>query len=67
MVTYKPRNKIEFLKIFEELIQLPKETAEDLMRYVFDERYTFLFADCTTGEVYKKFDLININENATQS
>ena len=67
LVTYKPRNKIEFLKIFEELIQLPKETAEDLMRYVFDERYTFLFADCTTGEVYKKFDLIKINENATQS
>jgi Cdc6-like AAA superfamily ATPase len=63
LVTYKPRNKLEFLKIFEELIQLPKETAEDLMRYVYDKKYAFLFADCSTGEVFKNFDLIRINDD----
>ena len=63
LITYKPRNKIEFHKIFEELIQLPKETAEDLLRFIFDKKYTFMFADCTSGEIYKNFDLINVNGN----
>ena len=61
LIAYKPRNKVEFHKIFEELIQLPKETAEDLMRFIFDKKYTFMFADCSTGELYKKFDLIKVN------
>ena len=61
LITYKPRNKVEFHKIFEELIQLPKETAEDLLRFIFDKKYTFMFADCSSGDIYKKFDLINVN------
>ena len=61
LITYKPRNKAEFHKIFEELIQLPKETAEDLMRFIFDKKYTFMFADCGAGDIYKKFDLVKVN------
>ena len=61
LITYKPRNKVEFHKIFEELIQLPKETAEDLMRFIFDKKYNFMFADCGAGEIYKKFDLVRVN------
>lgn len=61
LITYKPRNKLEFHKIFEELIQIPKETAEELFRFVFDRKYAFMYADCGTGDVYKKFDLISLN------
>ena len=61
LITFKPRNKLEFHKIFEELIQLPKETAEDLLRFIFDKKYAFMFANCTSGDVYKKFDRINLN------
>ena len=61
LITYKPRNKVEFHRIFEELVQLPKETAEDLMRFIFTEKYNFMFLDTSSGEIYKKFDRISVN------
>ena len=61
LMAYKPRNKIEFHKIFDELVQLPRETANDLNRFIFDIKYNFMFLDCSTGEIYKKFDLIRVN------
>jgi hypothetical protein len=64
LIAYKPRNKVEFHKIFEEVVQLAKETAEDLMRFIFDAKYNFMFLDCTSGQIYKKFDLIKVNEDA---
>jgi hypothetical protein len=53
---YKPRNKKGATSIFEELIALPREEAEDVMRFVFDRPYAFMFADTGTGELYKNFD-----------
>ena len=63
IIAYKPRNKIEFHKIFEELVQLPREIAHSLSRFIFDVKYNFMFLDCTSGEIYKKFDLIKVNEH----
>jgi KaiC/GvpD/RAD55 family RecA-like ATPase len=60
---YKPRNKKEATAIFEELITLPREEAEEVMRFVFDRRYAFMFADTGTGELYKKFDRIGIHDS----
>jgi len=45
LIAYKPRNKVEFHKIFEELVQLPRETADALSRFIFDETYNFMFLD----------------------
>lgn len=61
---FKPRNKKEYTAIFEELIFLEKDTADRLMRYVFDcgEKYTFLFADVASGKLHKNFDLLNIED-----
>ena len=60
---FKPRNKKESTAIFEELIAMERTEAEALMRYVFDRPYNFLFADTGTGEVYKNFDRITIQES----
>jgi hypothetical protein len=60
---YKPRNKKEATAIFEELIALPREEAEDVMRFVFDRPYAFMFADTGTGELYKNFDCIGIHDS----
>ena len=65
LIAYKPRNKVEIDKIFEELVQLPRETADALSRFVFDKKYNFIVLDCSTGQIYKNIDLIKVNDNAT--
>lgn len=55
---FKPRNKKEYAAIFDELISMDKAEAERLMRFVFDDRYSFLFADVEQTKFYKRFDLI---------
>ena len=62
LIAYRARNKIEFHLIFSELVQLAKETADALSRFIFDEKYNFMFLDCSTGQIYKKFDLIKVND-----
>ena len=62
LICYKPRNRKETSAIWEELIFLDKETGEVLQRFVFDERYAFLFACADTNELYKKFDRILIRD-----
>ena len=60
---YKPRNKKEATAIFEELIALPRGEAEEVMRFIFDRPYAFMFADTGTGELYKNFDRIGIHDS----
>jgi hypothetical protein len=60
---YKPMNKKEATTIFEELIALPREEAEDVMRFVFDRPYAFMFADTGTGELYNNFDRIGLHDS----
>ncbi len=62
LISYKPRNKVKMHKIFEELVQLPRETADALSRFIFDEKHDFMFLDCSTGQIYKFFDLIKVND-----
>lgn len=58
---FKPRNKKEYGAIFDEIIFLDKDTADKVMRFVFDEPYSFLFSDVDRGHLYKKFDRIKLN------
>jgi phage-related minor tail protein len=63
---YKPRNKKETTAIFEELITLPRDEADEVMRFVFDRPFAFMYADTGTGELYKNFDRIGISNAATK-
>jgi KaiC/GvpD/RAD55 family RecA-like ATPase len=60
---YKPRIKKEATAIFEEMVGLPREEAEEVMRFIFDRPNAFMFADIGTGELYKNFDRIGIHDS----
>ena len=60
---YIPRNKKEATAIFEELTALPREEAEEVLRFVFDRPYAFMFADTGSGELYNNFDRIGIHDS----
>ena len=55
----KPANKKEYHSIFEELIYLPKETADEVMRYVFQNKYDSLMGNTLTGQLYRNFNLLS--------
>lgn len=60
LIMFKPRNKREYANIFEELIYLDRDTADRLMEFIFDEPYSFLFANTDAGIICKNFDSITI-------
>ena len=62
LVCYKPRNKKELAAVWEELVNLPRETGEALSIFVFDKPYASLFAVTETGALHKNFDAITVNE-----
>jgi hypothetical protein len=64
---YKPRNKKKTTAIFEELVSLPREEADEVMRFIFDRPFAFMFADTSTGEMYKNFGLIGIQDAAAKN
>jgi hypothetical protein len=63
---YKRRNKKETTAIFEELISLPREEADEVMCFIFDRSFASMFADTSTGEMYKNFDLVGIHDAAAK-
>mmetsp|Transcript_36540 Transcript_36540/g.86810 ORF Transcript_36540/g.86810 Transcript_36540/m.86810 type:complete len:247 (+) Transcript_36540:1878-2618(+) len=65
-VAFKPRNKKEMENIWQELIFLPRETAEALLRWVYDKPHDFLFADVNTNSLCRNFDLIHVAEDQEQ-
>lgn len=59
---FKPRNKKEFSNIWEELLFIPRDVADALLRWLYDEPHTFMFADVGTGDIFRNFDLISYEE-----
>ena len=53
-------NKKEFQSIFDELMTLPKELVIEIMNFVFDKKYSFLYLDVTNQVYYKNLDHIII-------
>lgn len=61
---FKPRNKKEAEAIWEELMFIPRDVGEGLLRFAFREPYDFLMGDCSTGEVYRNFNRIILPEES---
>lgn len=59
---FKPRNKREAEAIWEELMFVPKTTGAALLRFTFRGRYDFLMGNCGTGEFYRNFNLVDIDD-----
>lgn len=52
----KPKNKKEYESIFEELIFMPKDQGDELIKYVFKKPHDFLLSNIETGELYRNFN-----------
>jgi len=59
-VMFKPRNKTEGNLIFDELIFIPPPQQEELYRTVFKDKFDFLLGFPDTGELYRNFNLLDI-------
>lgn len=62
LVLFKPTNKKEFQAVFEELIYLDKDTAEDLSRFVFREPHDHLFLDVNHSKFYRNWNTLSIED-----
>lgn len=53
----------ELQKIFEEHFEYDDDLAKPISKFVFDEKYNFLFINTNTGKMYKNWDEIIIPED----
>ena len=56
---FAPPNKKEYQSLFDELIFLPKETADDIVRYVFKNRHDTLMGNTLDSKLYRNFNLLS--------
>ena len=56
---FAPPNKKEYQSLFEELIFLPKDTADDIVRYAFQDRHDTLMGNTLDGKLYRNFNLLS--------
>jgi len=59
---FKPKSVAEWTSLADELLNMKKEDAKKLYDYVFDAPYTHLDIDTTSGQFYKNFNLLKLNE-----
>ena len=60
------RNKRELELLFEELIFLPKETAEEVVRYVFKDPHDFMFGITDTGTLHRNFNELRMGGDGAE-
>ena len=61
MILYKPSKK-EFELIFDELFEIKKDIAADIMKIAYTDKHNFLFMNVPSQRLFKNFDEIIINE-----
>lgn len=59
---FAPANKKETQSVFEELIFLPKDTAEQVIRHVFKDKHDTLFGNTLDGSLYRNFNRLHISD-----
>jgi hypothetical protein len=59
---FAPANKKETQSVFDELIFLPKETAEEVVRYTFRNKHDVLFGNTLDGTMYRNFNRLHITD-----
>ncbi|AET84766.1 hypothetical protein TVWG_00001 [Tetraselmis viridis virus N1] len=60
---FRPRNKKEAESIWEELLFVPKNTGNALLKFVYRDQYDFLMGNANTGQVYRNFNEIDIADD----
>ena len=63
LVFFENKNKKEIDTIFDEVILIPKKEYYDVMRYIYDKPYQFMYVDTTLPDdkmMFKKFNQLEI-------
>ena len=55
-----PRNKKEYISMFDEMLDIPKHEADEIMQYVFKNKHDQLFLDKWNGALYRNFNKLHI-------
>jgi KaiC/GvpD/RAD55 family RecA-like ATPase len=66
LILFKPP-KMEFERVFDELIESKKEIFEDIMKIVYDQPHNFLFVNVPSQTMFKNWDEIIINDSDSDS
>ena len=61
LVLFKPKNKLE-TESLNEILNLKPDEIHSLLRYAFDEPYSFLSVDTNTNELRKNWNLLEIDD-----
>ena len=56
---FAPPNKKEYQSLFDELIFLTKDIADEIVRYVFQNRHDTLMGNTLDGTLYRNFNLLS--------
>jgi ABC-type dipeptide/oligopeptide/nickel transport system ATPase component len=62
LVLFKPKNKKEYSSIFEELIFLPKEQGDEIIKYIFQKPHDFMYSNIGTNELYRNFNKLTLTD-----
>jgi hypothetical protein len=58
---FKPRNKKESEAIWEELMFVDRKTGAELLRFVFQDKHDFMMGNCSTGQIFRNFSLLDVD------
>ena len=64
LIFFANKNKKEIDSIFEEMILIPKKEFFDVMRYIYDKQYQFMYIDTTLPDdkmIFKNFNQLQIS------
>lgn len=62
LVLFNTSNKKEFDSIFQDFINLKRETFDDIVRYVFKDSHDFLFINTVDNIFYRNFNRLEFDE-----
>ena len=62
LMSFAVKNKKEYQSQFEELMDLDKKIADQIVQYVFKNKHDFLFLSKEDREIYRNFNKLNIEE-----
>ena len=62
LVFFNTSNKKEFQSIYDDFINIKRETFDEIIKYIFDDKHHFMFLDCIDKIFYKNFNLLTFAE-----
>ena len=62
LVFFNTSNKKEFQSIYDDFINIKRETFDEIIKYIFDDKHNFMFLDTVNKQFFKNFNLLTFSE-----